>query len=290
MLAAATGILEQAPKASYNSAHAYGYDLSKPDATVVLPDVLREISGLTDIDTNTIACIQDEAGTIYVHSVGEQYWKSQLEFGPEGDYEGITRVGLSMYVLRSDGMVFEIVDYTDQNSQVNVYPTGIPAKDNEGLCYDPRNNRLLIACKSKSMVVEHPKRNRVVYGFDLQTKALSEKPVYAFNLDSIMAGVQANGQSAHPGAGHAATARQLRFKPSAIAIHPETGRLFVMSAKDPILMVFNSAARPEHVEVLDPLLFNKPEGITFLENNDMIIANEGQDGKPTLLRFKLQSP
>ena len=35
-------------------------------------------------------------------------------------------------------------------------------------------------------------------------------------------------------------------------------------------------------------LFNNPEGITFLENGDLIITNEGQMGIPTLLKFNWQ--
>jgi hypothetical protein len=39
---------------------------------------------------------------------------------------------------------------------------------------------------------------------------------------------------------------------------------------------------------LDEKLFNKPEGITFLENGDLIITNEGEFGVPTLLKFSWQ--
>ncbi len=42
----------------------------------------------------------------------------------------------------------------------------------------------------------------------------------------------------------------------------------------------------EHIEQLNPTMFNKAEGITFYENGDMLITNEGQDNKPTLLHFK----
>jgi hypothetical protein len=42
----------------------------------------------------------------------------------------------------------------------------------------------------------------------------------------------------------------------------------------------------EHIEQLDPIVFNKAEGITFYDNGDMLITNEGQDKKPTVLFFK----
>ena len=40
-----------------------------------------------------------------------------------------------------------------------------------------------------------------------------------------------------------------------------------------------------HLEVLDPVRFNKAEGIIFLSDGDLLITNEGQDKRPTLLRF-----
>lgn len=35
----------------------------------------------------------------------------------------------------------------------------------------------------------------------------------------------------------------------------------------------------EYIEQLDPIMFNKAEGITFYDNGDMLITNEGQDKK-----------
>ena len=39
-----------------------GYDLAHPTASDELPEILIEVSGLTDIDHRTIACVQDEPG------------------------------------------------------------------------------------------------------------------------------------------------------------------------------------------------------------------------------------
>src|SRR6188508_697427 len=41
------------------------YDLGKPMSVLTLPDLLMEISALTDVDSNTVACVQDEAATMY---------------------------------------------------------------------------------------------------------------------------------------------------------------------------------------------------------------------------------
>jgi uncharacterized protein YjiK len=77
----------------------------------------------------------------------------------------------------------------------------------------------------------------------------------------------------------------LKFMTSDIDIHPISKKLYLLSASDHLLFVFNRTGTVEHVQSLDPQMFNKPEGITFLENGDMFITNEGQNKKATLLRF-----
>jgi hypothetical protein len=126
-----------------------GYNLTKPDNTFLLPDTLHEVSGLTDIDSTTFACIQDENGILFIYDAKNNVIKKQYTFNLDGDYEGITRVDQNIYVLRSDGTLFEISNYTSDNFKLTSYTTGIPANNNEGLCYDQENKRLLIACKGK---------------------------------------------------------------------------------------------------------------------------------------------
>ena len=41
----------------------------------------------------------------------------------------------------------------------------------------------------------------------------------------------------------------------------------------------------EHIEQLNPVIFNKPEGLSFYQNGDVLISNEGQAHQPTLLKF-----
>ncbi len=77
----------------------------------------------------------------------------------------------------------------------------------------------------------------------------------------------------------------IKFFTSAIAIHPITKKLYLLSAADHMLFIFDSVGNLEHIEILNPKMFNKAEGITFFENGDMLITNEAQGKKPTLLRF-----
>jgi hypothetical protein len=273
-----------------NNAIIHGYNLTEPSSRAELPDTLREISGLCAIDSSTFACIQDENGILFFYDAQKNNLFRQQVFAQDGDYEGICRVGNSIFVLRSDGELFEIDDLRKEKFKITTYTTGVVAKNNEGLCYDEDNNRLLIACKGKIGKGPALKDKRQIYAFDLKTKKLDPVPVYDFDLNNIK--LFAKQHNLDVPEKHTKkkgdTDLLIRFTTSAIAIHPFTKKLFLLSSSDHMLFIFNSDGSTEHIEVLNPALFNKAEGITFFDNGDMLITNEGQDKKPSLLRFKYQ--
>jgi hypothetical protein len=260
----------------------FPYDLSKPIA-LTLPDTLKEISGITQIDSVTVACIQDENGIIFIYSIKERAIKKQIVFHSNGDYEGITRIKDTLYVLRSDGVLFEITNYQSENRKVLSYATGIPASNNEGLCYDFNRKILLIGCKGKIAKGKENKDKRYIYGFDLVKKSLIQTPEYTFNVNNILRTSDNLPQRVNKKTGHSIPA--LKFQTSAICIHPYTSELYLLCASDHLIFIINKNGEINSVKPLDKLLFNKPEGITFLENGDMLITNEAQGKKANILRF-----
>lgn len=262
------------------------YTFSQPDNKIFLPEILHEVSGLTMIDQNTFACVQDEVGTVFFYNMETEKIIRKIAFEKEGDYEGITEVGDDLYILRSDGHLTKIENYSSEDYKIETFDTKVPAEDNEGLCYDAAHNRLLIGCKSGLDMESANKDLRAIFGFDLKTKSLSSNPVFEFDVDELEAFVDASGiKTPKKGKKKEGT---LKFKMSAIAIHPLSQQLYLISAKDHLLFVFDENGKPEYVELLDQKLFNKAEGITFLANGDLLITNEGQDHKPTLLRFNMK--
>lgn len=257
-----------------------GYDFNEPNETFVLPNILREISGITTGDDHRLACVQDENGILFQFDLESNEIALQQSFGEDGDYEGLCRVGPFFYVLRSDGILFELKEQAaielraEEDVQeiaemrVNRYDLGLPIAENEGLCFDEKNNRLLIISRDKS---PHTKTNdRLIYAFDLTRKRLLKQPVFTLNPFSGKWNKQAN----------------LSFRPSELALHPLTGEIFVLSSKDQALFVFSPQGKIQTIQRFNPTIFAKPEGITFLENGDVYISNEGKDEKPTILFFK----
>ncbi|MCC6655844.1 MAG: hypothetical protein IT231_11855, partial [Flavobacteriales bacterium] len=99
------------------------YDLDHPSARFTLPDDLVEISALTDVDSSTVACVQDERGAIYFISLRDGRKIREVPFSGPGDMEGLTRVGGDYFALRSDGLVFRLRERHTAPDRMDVLDT-----------------------------------------------------------------------------------------------------------------------------------------------------------------------
>lgn len=262
-----------------------GYNLSAPDKYLLLPDNLREISGLTIIDSTSFACIQDEDGIMFFYDIKENQIKRQVQFGERGDYEDIARVNKTIFILRSDGTLFEIADFTQKTFTVNKYKPGVPSDDSEGLCYDKNNYRLLIGCKGE-IKMDNYKNERAVFSFDLYSKRLQTDPVLVLDPKVLKKLIEGN-RTMFPLKKEEYEKAEIKI--SALAIHPITGDIFVLSADDNLLYVINKNGSFRYIEPLNKELFRQAEGIAFFPNGDMLISNEARGKKPILLRFNYES-
>ncbi len=146
--------------------HMPGSQLMKIAQQWDMPNELEEISGISFIDDNRLACVQDEKGVVYIYNLKSSKVEKTIEFGDSGDYEGITMVGTTCYVLRSDGVLFKIEDLDSSPKKTVKIETDLKREYNfEGLCYDKANNQLLLAIKDKAADDYKP-----VYAFDIKSK------------------------------------------------------------------------------------------------------------------------
>lgn len=263
-----------------------GYDLSAPDKTLPLPPALLEISGITNIDASLIACVQDEHGIVFIYDVVKNQIIKQIFFGSEGDYEDIARAGGTLYILRSDEVLAEIMNFNSSKFKRSSFQASIPGHDCEGLCYDQKNNRLLIV--PKEIPADNPdyKGKRFIYGFDLATKRVIKGPVIIFDIASIKRFAVENSIKV-PMKGKKGEKQEpdIELRISGIAIHPATSRIYAISGQERMLYVFDGNGKIEFLERLDRDLYPQPEGITFMPDGDLLISNEGREGTPTLVRL-----
>ncbi len=264
----------------------FNYSLNNPDRQFDLPLILNEVSGLTDIDSAHVACVQDELGIIFIYNFRTGKVVNQHKFDLTGDFEGLSYTGKSIFVLRSDGRLTEWSGFKPGSGgeRITHYKLPLQTSNNEGLCFDKKRNRLLIAAKSKPF--DHDvKSERFIYEFDLNKGILNRQPVYSLNTDKLAVKAREFRLNPHSIAPNGKM-RPFNFRPASLAIHPHSDMIYIISAADRLLLVMNPAGEVVHMEALSPALYAKAEGITFLNDGTMIITNEAAGNSPTLLLFE----
>jgi len=249
-----------------------GFELSKPDKTIILSSELNEISGIDFYKDGQLICQQDENANLYFVDRGSGKLKNKIEIPLIGDFEDIQMVDSTLYMLKNNGTIYEFNAFKLSEGNYTKYPTILTQKnDTEGLGFDKKTNSLLIACKSKPGIDDtnpETEKTRNIYQFNLQTKKLSDQAFLKINLGEIAKyGIQ-------------------KFMPSGIAVHPLTGYFYIISANSKALLVYDRENKIISATKLNPKLFQQPEGICFdPEGKYLIISNEGKQSKPNILIF-----
>lgn len=238
-----------------------------------LPAVLTEVSGIEYLGSNRFACIQDEQGTIYIYNTASGTIEKEIPFAGAGDFEGIAITGNTAYAVQSDGKIFEVTNFQSAKPSVKTYATPLTAKQNvEGLTYDAKNGRLLLAIKGAEPGNETYKG---IYAFSLQSKQLLPEPVYRIQLtDPVFGGIRQK---------KAANVMQ----PSELEIHPTTGDIYVSEGASPKLLIMDAGGRKKKLYTLSSADFPQAEGLAFSPTGELFVSNEGGTGKGTIVQVAI---
>ena len=78
------------------------------------------------------------------------------------------------------------------------------------------------------------------------------------------------------------------FRPSDIAIHPQTKEIYMLEGAKPKLLILDKNGVAKNGYSLSKKIFPQPEGITFSPDGDLYISSEGKkDGVGTITKLKL---
>ena len=271
----------------------FPYKMDTPNKVFKLPNELVEISGLSISSSGKeLIAIQDEDGMIFSIDKKSGDVVDYFNFWKKGDYEGVEVVGSHIFVVKSTGTIYKIDFPNEANQNVEKFNFFLSKEnDVEGLCYDQKNNRLMLACKAKPGKEAKFKHKKGIYCLDLGNMELSKQPVYMVSLEEvqnyldtkpIIRKLEKVMEFFQPGEGG------FTFAPSAIAIHPISGHIYITSAVGKLLLVMDTAGKILHIENLKKKLHAQPEGICFDKDGTLYIANEGKSGKGKILTFKMK--
>ncbi len=249
---------------------AYTYNLNKPEHKWGLPPDLFEVSGNSWIDKNHLLIIEDLRPNLYVirlednNAVVEKTIAFKENSGKKFDVEDVTIANNTAYALWSHGVIYKISNWQNK-PQVKDIPTFLGKENNtEGICFDPVTNTLLVACKNNAAIEDEKKSTRAIYQFDLSTEQLKKEPFLLIHRKDF---TKAEGE-------------KIDFYPSAIAVHPVTHDVYILSTKENKGMaVYTHDGKFKSFQSIDKKLLPQPEGICFAPDGTLYISTEGKEGE-----------
>lgn len=264
------------------------YNLKHPDTIFHLLADLREISGLGMAPNGQhILAVNDEDGLLFYLDRETGALTDTRPFGPDKDYEGVEAVGADIYAVRSNGTLYQI----PPSGETVVFPTPLyKGYDVEGLCYDPIQKRLLLACKSKAGQGDQYRHKKAIYAYNLRKHHLEDST--AFLIDRAEIARWKGGDSGFMARLYeyfSSDQAPSAFDPSGLAVNPLDSNLYVIASVGKALAVLHPDGRILHVESLNPDIFRQPEGICFDQQGRLYISSEGKKLLPgKLFRFDPQ--
>jgi uncharacterized protein YjiK len=275
------------------SDYRFQYDLTRPDQSFYLPDELEEISGLSlSSDGRYLVAVQDEDGIIFMLDKRSGKIENKIEFWKEGDYEAVEMVGDEIFAAKSTGTLYRILRPGMPDQALIRYKFFL-GKDNnvEGLAYDPLRHRLLMACKGEAGNGEHFQFKRGVYGFDLKSMELDTTPAYLISLEAVQDYLNTEPDIRKYDKlveRFNEEVSEFSFSPSAIAVHPNTGNIYLCSSPGKTILVLSPGGKVVHIEKMDKKIHAQPEGLCFDKDGTMFISNEGKEGRAVIHVFRMK--
>lgn len=236
-----------------------GYDLDHP-ILIKLPTELDEISGVVYYPKDTcVFAIVDEVGMLYKIFLNRPKEIQKWRFSEKGDYEDLVLLDSNFYVLKSKGNIaaFRFLSADTLAFTEFPFPLG-QGNEFEILYYDPSLQKLMMICKDCEV---DKKKHLSSFAFD--------PFMYRYDSDRFVIDVTRIAELAGE--------EKMKFKPSAAAINPITGELFIISAINKLLVVADAKGTAKRVYKITHGDFKQPEGICFKPDGTLIISNEASD-------------
>lgn len=232
----------------------------RPDTSWALPKALREVSGLTLLPGRGVLADDDERGILFLldPARGTVRGRWPLAGQPAADFEGIALAGREVFLLTSDGRLYEtaIPPAAESPLPYRVRDTHLGGScEFEGLAYDAVTSVLLLPCKTIRTSARGVALR--IYRWDPRSGHLARPAVVEVSRSSLK--------------------RQsdwTRFNASAIEVVPADGHLLVLSAAQRGLLELGPGGAVVGVRRLRAGSHGQPEGLTLTPEGDLLISDE----------------
>ncbi len=243
----------------------------------IMPSALSEISGLALTPDGRLLAHGDERATVYELDFRRGTIVKQFHLGASpvaGDFEGIALGGGRLYLMTSNGKIYESFEGNDgEHVSYTIHDTRLGHEcELEGLAFDPDRQQLLLPCKHV-----HQKKyddDVVIYRYAVHGPRRDQLQALTIPQKTI-----ARGQD------------WKEFHPSAIEVVPASGDYLLVSALEDAMVLVTPTGAVRWVRPLPPG-HEQCEGVTVTPGGLLILSDEARrlPAIVAVYRFPAASP
>ncbi len=241
-------------------------DDEKPVAQWIMPTELREISGLALLPNGQLLAHGDEQAIVVVLDprTGLVAGRFQLKGGLHGDFEAITVVGNDIWMMQSNGRLFQFRQGANKARVPYVMHDTKLGKECEfeGIAYEADSSRLVMTCKR--VTKKGAKDQLILYRISIQGGVLGEISPLSIPLEDVIGGN-----------------KWKHFHPTDITVDPTTGNYVIIAAQEEAILVMTPAGEVVRSGSL-PGKHPQAEGVAITPDNVLIVSDEATN-KPAVI-------
>lgn len=249
-------------------------DTSKPAQAFKLDPTLAEISGLAPASATTVFAHNDEYAIVHELDITNGIITRAFALGKPtiaGDFEGIAVSGQNVYLITSDGLLYEApIKKHRERARYTTYDTGLKEFcEIEGMAIDQDADAFLFLCKNS---VRDKKNKRItIYRWTVAERFQDHKPWLEIAIADV---VPENG-------------KRENLKASELQRDPKTGHLFILDANAGAVVEITQQGAPVAYRPLAPRAHSQAEGLALMPGGAIVVGDESRgaaDGRLTVYR------
>jgi len=242
-------------------------DTTTPLARWIMPRDLGEISGLALTPDGRLLAHDDEQGRVTVIDPRrgvtlKHFWIGQ---SVRADFEGITVADGTIYLITSNGKLFEFREGADgDHVRYAVHDTHLGAEcEFEGVAFDSATKTLLLACKNVAQ--KQLRDHLVLYRWNPRTSDAPRDAMIKVPLQKIV------GASGWKG-----------FHPSDLTVDPVSGNYVMVAGPEHGLLEITPAGEVVRARSL-PGQHHRAEGIAITRDGLLMVSDEASNSVPAVI-------
>lgn len=243
----------------------------EPFAKWILPIELAEVSGIALTADGRLVAHSDEMSRLAIIDYRTGTFVKRFKMGNRpvvADFEAITAVGADIYLLQSNGTIYQFREAADgEAAPFTVHETGLADQcEFEGIAHDAKLNVFLLACKQRGK------------------KALDSLTIYRVRLGAT-GDERAGSVLSIPNTLVIGGNDWKELHPSDITVDPTTGNYVLVARQERALIVITPEgvvveARPVPGKVLNP------EGVAITRDGVLMISDEAAKDPASISLFR----